>query len=83
MVWYGDGIDGYMICHMGISESLIEGVKTLCWLGRVKHSLVNTMYLLMLQNWERERKKEILKRTRDGLDFCKGQAANQPAMGKG
>jgi hypothetical protein len=29
-----------------------------------------------------ERKKEILKRTRDGLDFCKGQAANQPAMGK-
>jgi hypothetical protein len=41
------------------------------------------MYLLMLQNWERERKKEILKRTRDGLDFCKGQAANQPAMGKG
>jgi hypothetical protein len=50
-------IDDGWIYDMDISESLIEGVKTLCWLGWVKHSHVNTMYLTMLQNWERERKR--------------------------
>jgi hypothetical protein len=59
---------------MDISESLIEGVKTLCWLGWVGSGQAQPReydvsdYAAKLG----ERKKEILKRTRDGLDFCKG-----------